>query len=280
MTLRVPLAELDERDELSCGHNAFLEVYYRDQRFTGIGYEERADSIDEYTYVDGCGHGRCTTTARDGQLLEEFFLAHGHPTGEERRWDRGGQLRAYQHHGAPVLARTWSPAGALIEERTATTLVRWYADGGLRYRRIDDVSEVFVRSGARALIHRPTRSVPVRTYDGYEFDDAVMDAHLEVLAGDRATEHPTFLWTHALLHRDRARATAVLARLLAHPSLWIVATAMRLAGNSGLTALVAPIRGYVDDPRVPPPEHDAHGGRMASQAMATVAREVLAQLAR
>ncbi|MCE9579792.1 MAG: hypothetical protein K8W52_42135 [Deltaproteobacteria bacterium] len=279
MSLRVPMTDLDERDELSCAHNAFLEVYYQDQRFTGIGYEERADAIDEYAYVDGFGHGRCTTTARDGQLLEEFFLARGYPTGEERQWDRDGQLRSYRHHGAPALTRHWSAAGALIEERTATTLVRWFADGGLRYRRIDDTAEVFVQSGARALIHRPTRAVPPRTYDGYEFDDAVMDAHLEALAGDRATEHQAFLWTHALLHRDRARATAALARLLAHPSLWIVTTTMRLVGNSQLTALAAPIRAYADDDRVPPHERDASGGRMASHSLASVARAVLAQLA-
>ena len=105
MSRRVPLTELDERDELSCGHNPFLEVYYQDQRFTGIGYEARADSIDEYAYVDGYGHGRCTTTARDGQLLEEFFLAHGHHVGDARRWFVGGQLAEYRRHDRPPLVR-------------------------------------------------------------------------------------------------------------------------------------------------------------------------------
>ncbi len=277
MSRRVPLADLDERDELSCGHNPFLEVYYQDQRFTGIGYEARADSIDEYAYVDGYGHGRCTTTARDGQLLEEFFLAHGHHVGDARRWFVGGQLAEYRRHDRPPLVRRWSPAGALIEERTDATHVTWYADGGLRYRRLGEVSERFVRSGARLLIHRAQASTPPRTYDGYTFDDAVMDAHLEALAADHETEYPTFLWVHSLLPRDRARATEVLARLLAHPSLWIVETAMRLAGNSGLAALRDAIRAYADDERIPPAEWHGSTGRSATRSIGTVAREVLAQ---
>jgi hypothetical protein len=281
VALRVPLAELDERDEATCAHNPFLAVYYQDAPFTGIGYEEeRTGALTEYAYVDGCGHGRCTTTAANGVVVDEFFLAHGHEVGEHRQRYDDGQLCHYTRHGRHRLTRAWSEAGVLIEELdvAAASHLRWYADGGLKWRLIGAVTEVFLPSGAS-----PYRSVPRGATEpidaGYMFDDALMDAHLEAIIDDPMFEHGAFAWVHGQRRRAPEVGDRALARLLAHPNLWIVTTAMRIVGAGRLVAFAPTIRARLDDDRIPPAQQFEHGGgRSANRSVGTVARAVLAQL--
>jgi hypothetical protein len=120
MTPRVPLADLEELDP----HWGFVGVRWKGEPFTGIGFEETPRFITEYRYENGDGEGRCISTFRSGQFLEEFHLHRGEYVGESRECFENGQLKRFVRHARPRLERHERPprgAGRRLATRESAT---------------------------------------------------------------------------------------------------------------------------------------------------------------
>jgi hypothetical protein len=274
--LRVPMDELEEGDDF----DSFVKVGYRGQPFTGVAFEEHPLFVSEYRYQDGFGHGRCISTFREGPLMEEFFLERGREVGESKAWFANGRLRRHVHHGPPKTEQRWDERGQLLEDFDGATGVRrrWDPAGALRSVTTGRETKVFTTEGLLAFSWSPRTEVKSKIYDCTTFVPEVMTAHLEALADEHDFEHHVFAWVHQLLDAGAPEGVPILARLVAHPNLWVKTTAMRLVGNRGVRALEPDLRALLDDARVPPLQRFDHGSRSATRSVGQVARQVLAQL--
>lgn len=275
MTPRVPFTELEELDP----HWPFAGVLWKGQPFTGIGFEETPRYITEYRYENGYGEGRCISTFRSGQLMEEFLLHQGVYVGESRSWFQNGQLRRFVRHSRPRLERQWNEAGVLLEEYDEANATRrkWFSDGAIKSVRVGDETKEYTHSGELAFTWRP-REVHSKVYARIDFVPDVMSAHLEALADDRPREDYVFAWVHSLLDEAKPEAFAVLRRLLAHPNDWVRLSAMRIVGNRRVRELASELRAFLGDLRVAASQSSEHGSRSATHSFDAVAREELAKL--
>lgn len=249
MLPRVPLDELEE-DPL----DPFLNVRYRGEPFTGVGFDETDEWISEYRYQDGRGHGRCLTVFTTGQKSEEFWLEGGRHTGESRAWYPTGRLKRYQAHERPRVERFWAPDGVLLEEVDEEHDLRrlWYPSGMLKRETRGETSRVFTRSGVLAWLRdRPARRAHLG--EGLLFVTPVVEAELDALAVDPDLELELLVFVHQQLDTRPEPGLGIVARLLAHEDLWVRGTAIQIVGARQLAALRAALAVHVDDPRAPPP---------------------------
>lgn len=273
--LFIPLDEL-ETDP----HSEFHDVRFRGELFTGVGVARTTRSRTEWLFENGLGHGRCFTVADDGQLLEEFTLERGAYVGESKRWYPDGTLRSRTQHTSPRVEERFSARGQRVEFFDEAQGLRqtWYDDGVLRSERRGDETREFTRSGALAFSWVP-RSRDARTvYEGLRFHDDVLHRELESLAEDWSREPQLFAWLKYLQDTQRDVALSVLRRLLAQSNLFVVATALSFAGNTGWREARADLERFVGDARVPPQQWHDGRGRAATRTLGETATAALAAL--
>ncbi len=250
--VRVPLDQLEELDDF----DSFADVRYQGQPFTGIGTEEQPRFVTEYRYENGRGHGRCTSTFRNGQLLEEFQLEHGRYVGESRKWNEQGQL---------LELRTW-------EQPRLTR--RWWDSGVLRSERVGEETKQYTAAGELAFTWSPRTEPTSPMYARCTFDHQVMRANLEALVEERELENHVFAWVLLLLDTSRTQGIAVLERLLAHPAPWARLGAVRVIGNAKVVECEATLRTFLSDESVPPQQP----GRAHTRTLAALTLETLRKL--
>jgi hypothetical protein len=274
--LHVPLHDL-EHDP----YDHHFAARYRGEPFTGVAVDEGPASTSEIHYEDGYGHGRCTESSREGRLLCEYTLARGKYVGESREWSATGLLKHYTRHDPPGLERRWNEKGLLtFEENQAEGYRRrWYDNGVLREELRGGVLEVFTPSGNLAFVRERPVKVGEKPYIAHRFLDSVMLSELDVLASDPEHEYHVFMYLHATFAQSRVAGVQLLRRLLMHPSLWVVDSALASVTTYRAVEVRDLVVSMLDDPRVPPTSHTTENtSRVATIPIGANARDALAQI--
>lgn len=272
-TTRVPVDQLVENDP----HWPFADVTLKGAPFTGIAVERLAHSTREVTFVDGMGNGPGVVTADNGQVLEQFTLAQGVYVGDSRSWFPDGTPRSRIKHGHPRSEERFNQHGQLVEsyDEASATRFRWYDDNVLRSETRGETTREFTRAGVYAFSWKPRSRSSSTIYEGMTFENEVMFGALRELSADWSREHQLFAWVKWLLDTNRGSAVDALEALLSQPNLYVVSTAISFIGNTGVTELHDRVRGFFDDPRLPPTQWEDGRGRSASRSLGEVARAAI-----